>query len=185
MPGPTAFPDLNAVLDELVAGVQSILGDNGASELIWDSHCNTAVVRWSLREHGVVLAGLEPNTLVDPVTAADLRAEIVAELPEWWDYARLPTKVGSMSRWLQPYVVVSFCRMLHTFTLGRVASKRESGEWALGALDPEWVPLIRRALDDRPDPWERVYQPAAPEDAKSTLAFVDYAIELIRSSATP
>src|SRR5688572_5325159 len=31
--------------------------DNGAKELIRDNHCNTAVVRWSLREHGVVLAG--------------------------------------------------------------------------------------------------------------------------------
>jgi len=26
--------------------------DNGATELIRDNHCNTAVVRWSLREHG-------------------------------------------------------------------------------------------------------------------------------------
>jgi hypothetical protein len=159
--------------------------DNGATELTRDNHCNTAVVRASLREYGVVLAGPDPKTLVDPVAAAELRAEIVAGLPEWWDYVRLPTKAGSMSRWLQAYAVVSFCRMLHTVTAGCVASKRESGEWALGALDPEWVPLIRRALDDRPDPWGRVYEPAAPDDARSTLAFVDYAIELIRGPAAP
>src|SRR6266496_1872738 len=29
--------------------------DNGATELTRDSHCNIAVVRWSLRVHGVVL----------------------------------------------------------------------------------------------------------------------------------
>jgi hypothetical protein len=28
--------------------------DNGATELVWDNHCNTAVVRWTLRERGVV-----------------------------------------------------------------------------------------------------------------------------------
>jgi len=44
--------------------------DNGASRLEWDNHCNTAIVRWSLREHGLVLAGPEIKTLVDPVTAA-------------------------------------------------------------------------------------------------------------------
>jgi hypothetical protein len=27
--------------------------DNGSSELVWDDHDNKAVVRWSLREHGV------------------------------------------------------------------------------------------------------------------------------------
>jgi hypothetical protein len=26
--------------------------DNGASELVWDNHCNTELVRWSLRECG-------------------------------------------------------------------------------------------------------------------------------------
>ncbi len=39
--------------------------DNGATELIWDNHCNTAVVRWSAREHGVVLAGPDPKSLVE------------------------------------------------------------------------------------------------------------------------
>ena len=31
--------------------------DNGATQLERDNHCNTAVVRWTLREHGVVLSG--------------------------------------------------------------------------------------------------------------------------------
>ena len=35
--------------------------DNGASQLGRDNHCNTAVVRWTLREHGVVLAGPDPK----------------------------------------------------------------------------------------------------------------------------
>jgi predicted nucleotidyltransferase len=43
--------------------------DNGSRELVRDDHCNTRVVRWSLREHGIVLAGPDPKSLVDPVTA--------------------------------------------------------------------------------------------------------------------
>jgi hypothetical protein len=40
--------------------------------------------------------------------------------------------------------------------------------------------FIQQALDDRPDPWQRVYKPAEPETVERTLAFVDYA--LARSS---
>jgi hypothetical protein len=80
-----------------------------------------------------------------------------------------------MSRWKQPYLVLTFCRILHTLAEGHVASKRVAGEWALHALDPEWAPLIRRALDDRPDPWGRVHRPAAREDIDRTLEFAAYA----------
>lgn len=81
-----------------------------------------------------------------------------------------------MSRWKQPLLVLSFCRMLHALACGRVTSKRQAGEWALEALDTEWAELIQRALDDRADPWGRVHQPADPKDAAATLAFVDYAV---------
>jgi hypothetical protein len=145
--------------------------DNGATELVWDNHCNTAVVRWSLHEHGVVLAGPEPKSLLEPVSAEQLCAEVLNVLPEWVEWAKAP----EMNGWRQPYIVVSFCRMLHTLETGRVASKREAGEWALKALDSRWTSLIQRALDDRPDPVLRFYQSAGAEAVERTLAFVDYA----------
>ncbi len=146
--------------------------DNGATELIWDNHCNTAVVRWSLREHGIVLAGPDPQILVEPVSAAQLRSEVLTAMHEWVDWV----KASDMSRWRQPTLVLSYCRMLHTLETGRVTSKREAGEWALGALDAGWASLIQRALDDRPDPWLRVHEPADPEAVDRTLAFTDYAL---------
>lgn len=155
--------------------------DNGSSELIRDNHCNTALVRWLLREHGVILAGPDPTSLVDPVSADQLRSEARTLMDEYADWAREPQTrpgVGLMSRWKQPYLVVSYCRMLHTLSVGRVSSKRSAGEWALGALGSEWASLIQRALDDRPDPWSRVYEPADPEAIDRTLAFVDYAMTL-------
>jgi len=150
--------------------------DNGARELIWDSHCNTAVVRWTLREQGVVLAGPDPKSLIDPVSAEHLRDEALAAAREYAEWAPGPTKAGGMSRWKQPYLVLTFCRILHTLSHATVVSKREAGEWARDALDPEWAGLIQRALDDRPDPWARVYQPVDPEVVDRTLAFVEYAL---------
>jgi len=116
--------------------------DNGASELISDNHCNTAVVRWLLREHGVVLAGPDPAHLVDPVSSPDLRSEALALMPEYAAWARACTEGSGMTRWQQPYLVLTFCRMLHTANKGMVASKRESAAWALGALAAEWADLI-------------------------------------------
>jgi predicted nucleotidyltransferase len=150
--------------------------DNGATELVCDNHCNTAVVRSSMREHGVVLHGPDPKTLVDPVSPDDLRREVRDAIVEFAEWAPSPTKAGGMSRWMQPYLVINLCRMLQTLETGRVDSKKAGGEWALEALDPDWADLIQQALDERPDPWTRVYQPADPEVVSRTLAFVDYAL---------
>ena len=147
--------------------------DNGATELVRDNHDNTAVVRWSLREHGVVLAGPDQKTLVDPVSAQELRRNVLESMDEWESW--LAERDEGMSRRLQGLLVLSYCRMLHTLATDRVTSKREAGEWALGALDPEWAELIQRALDDRPDPWRKVHEPADPEAAERSLAFMAYA----------
>jgi predicted nucleotidyltransferase len=151
--------------------------DNGSTVPERDNHCNTAVVRRSLRERGIVLAGPEPKSLIDPVDPNDLRNEVREAIVEFAAWAPSPTKAGGMSRWKQPYLVLNLCRMLHTLETGEVASKRAGGEWALEALAPQWADLIQQALEDRPDPWERVYQPADPEDAERTLAFVEYSLK--------
>jgi Domain of unknown function (DUF4111)/Nucleotidyltransferase domain len=144
--------------------------DNGARELIWDDHCNTAVVRWTLREHGIVLAGAPPEDVVEPVGSDRLRAEARTTMDEAARWAR---EKGAVSRWGQQYLVVSFCRLLHTRETGNVASKRAAGEWAIRELDPRWHDLISAALNDRPDPWSRVHQRAPAQAVTETLAFID------------
>jgi Domain of unknown function (DUF4111)/Nucleotidyltransferase domain len=152
--------------------------DNGATELVRDDHCNTAVVRWILREHGVVLAGPGPKSLVARVTPDELRAEERAAICDWAEWAHEPHPrfgPGAMSRRQQGLLVLSFCRILHTLESGRVTSKLEAGEWALDALPSEWASLIRRALDDRPGQWRQVHEQADERAVERTLAFVDYA----------
>jgi predicted nucleotidyltransferase len=150
--------------------------DNGSTELELDNHCNTHVVRWSLREDGIALAGPASVELVDPVPAGGMHDELVAAVREYAEWAPAPTKAGGMSQWKQTYLVLTFCRMLHSLASGRVASKRESGEWAIASLDPQWRDLIQRALDDRGDPWGRVDKPAEPQLVERTLAFAQYAV---------
>jgi predicted nucleotidyltransferase len=162
--------------------------DNGARSLVWADHCNTALVRWVLREHGVVLAGPEAKLLVDPVSAELLRAEALSALHEyavWTEESRVRYEVGEgletwselpFSRWQQPYVVLSFCRMLWTLQKGKVTTKRRAAEWAAQELDPEWTDLIEQALGDRPNPWDRTRRRSEPELVERTCAFVEYAL---------
>jgi hypothetical protein len=82
-----------------------------------------------------------------------------------------------MSRRALAVAVLTHARILHTLARGEVGSKRAAGEWALQALDPEWAPLIRWALEDRPDPWTKVREPADPVLLRRTLEFNDYAAE--------
>src|SRR3978361_1776169 len=106
--------------------------DNGATTLEWDRHCNTSVVRWTVRERPVVLAGPAPPDLIDPVPPAPLRAEAAPVLGEVAAWAHEP-HVGypsGMSRWKQPYIVLTLCRARHTIETGTVCSKREAAGWA-------------------------------------------------------
>jgi len=147
--------------------------DNGSSQLALDTHCNTAVVRWTVRERGITLTGPDPKELIDPVSDDDLRAYAAWALGEWTDWAK---SLPSMSRRAQNLLVVSYCRILETLDRGTVTSKSEAGAWALQELPAEWSDLIRDASDDRPDPWTKVGQPASKEAVARTLAFADYAL---------
>jgi len=153
--------------------------DNGATELVLDNHDNTAVVRWSLRERGVVLAGPDPRELVDPITADALRAEMRWAVGLWQEWFR---SIDSIDRRALAVAVLTHARILHTLAIGEVSSKRAAGEWALQALDPEWAPLIRWALEDRPDPWTKVHEPADPALLRRTLQLNDYAAEWLQNA---
>lgn len=171
-----SYPPATELRTLAAVGRNWLYVDNGASEMEWSTHCNTAVVRWSLRERGVVLAGPDPITLVDPVTADDLRAQVREDARRLMPL--LPTWTTLDSAWTQPYVVATFCRFLHTLHCGQVTSKRAALLWARDSLDPQWSTLIQQALDDRPDPWTRVHRPARPNTVAPTLRFATYAEHL-------
>ncbi len=144
--------------------------DNGARELTPSDHDNTLHARWLLREHGVPLLGPAAATWVAPIDGGALRAEMIGVArARAEDVEEHPEHLAN--GWYQPHLVLTLCRALHTTHTGRVASKSEAAAWALDHLPPEHHALVRRAVADRPDPWERVHRDADPALAAPTRAF--------------
>ena len=145
--------------------------DHGSRSLIQSGHCNTLVVRWVVREQGILLAGPAPSTLVDPIPVAALRKEIFATMQSWGEEI-LTHPDHYQNRFYQTYIVLSYCRMLHDLRAGFPGSKRAGAAWAKAHFDASWSGLIDRTWAGRPDPARSVRQPADPADFEATLAFV-------------
>lgn len=148
--------------------------DNGSRELEWSSHDDTAISRWVLQAHGIVLAGPDPATLVDPVQAADIRQESSSNIER--SAVRLVDEgSGLESAWEQQHTVLAVCRCLYSMASGEVTSKLAAGAWAMKTLDAQWSSLIERAMAERPDAWVRVHQPAPAALVAGTRGFVQHA----------
>ncbi|HEX8218834.1 MAG TPA: aminoglycoside adenylyltransferase domain-containing protein [Chloroflexia bacterium] len=147
--------------------------NHGSSSLERHKHCNTVLVRWVVRERGVVLKGPPPETLVDPIPVDVLRREIMAVMRDWG--RDILTDPGPWNnRFFQALIVLNYCRMLHDLVMGRPGSKRGGAEWAKANLDPRWVTLIDRAWGGRPNPAVSVREAADPQDFQASLEFVRY-----------
>jgi hypothetical protein len=153
--------------------------DHGSRELVRSDHDDSLVVYWVLREKAVTLIGPDPRSLVSPVSAHALRREILGTMRDWrQELLAHPDKLNN--RFYQPFVVLSYCRMLNTLATGRVESKRAGAVWALGVLDPRWHRLIRRAWHERGDPSSKARQPADSKDLEATWIFMEHAEALGR-----
>jgi hypothetical protein len=150
--------------------------DHGYRHLARSEHDNTQVVRWCLREKGVVLAGPDPKTLVDPVTPEMLREEIRRNLAL---IVSLNLEPIELVAW-QSFWVGLVCRMLHTLATGQVHSKKAGTAWALANLDPRWSGLIARAQAAR-NARAGTMVPAEPQEIAATHAFARWALAQARS----
>jgi hypothetical protein len=132
--------------------------------------------RWIAREHGLVVAGPSPRTLIDPVAPAQLREAARASLLEHWA-GQLD---GPPPAWLRPrnyqaFAVLSLCRALYCLDHGEVVSKPAAAAWASRRFGPPWPQLVARALTWRADPH--------PDDhgLADTLRLVADAVAIARS----
>jgi len=156
--------------------------DNGTRVLVMSRHDNTAVVRWILRERGVVLAGPPPSALIDPVPSEVLRREILQVFSNWGEQILAdPQQINN--RFYQTFAVLSYCRMLHDLHTGVIGSKRSGAEWAKGRLDPTWNDLIDRAWAGRPSPAISSRELADPADLARTLEFIKMVLRLAQEHA--
>jgi predicted nucleotidyltransferase len=121
----------------------------------WTEHRpNWVLERWTVREHGVTLIGPRPKTLIEPVSAGELRQAAGAEL-------RLRLRNWTGGKWpfsemryhgTQAFEVETVCRALHTAASGEVGTKRAAIGWALASLPSRWHALIRWAEAHRKEP---------------------------------
>jgi len=151
-----------APLDDLgtldALGRQWLYIDRGWRKMQWSTHCNSLEQRWTLREHGVVLAGPSPATFAAPVPATLLRAAMAEQLPRLLDDLATWIDIGTIA-WGQRYAVESLCRMFWTFTDGQVHSKAASLDWAMQTFDQQWTPLLRQVRADRSLAWNPTEPP--------------------------
>jgi hypothetical protein len=130
----------------------------------WVIQCHT------LREHGVMVAGPAPQTLIDPVQPDDLRRAVMGILHEWWApmlHATRPARLQSSE--YQAYAILTMCRALYTLQHGTVVSKPVAARWAQETLGERWAALIERALAWRHD--------APLDELNETLDFIRYTLE--------
>ena len=149
--------------------------DNGSRDIERSDHCNTLVIRWTVREKGVTVSGPDPKTLIEPIKPDDLRKEI-KDTMIGWEEEILRNPDPYQNRFYQSYLVLNYARMLQNFHEGKIGSKRQGMIWAISHLDPKWIHLIDDCWKERQDPEISVKQSANPDVFKKTLEFVRYAI---------
>lgn len=146
--------------------------------LTMQEHWSDCIVqRKQLRERGITIAGPHPSTLIDPVSADDLRNAMRILLPRWAE-SLFNDPAELQRRGSQSYLVLSICRMLYTLETGAFTSKRQAADWAKTALDEKWCSLIDRAWDGRQHPDAE----ASAEDVSETLDLMRYAVAAARAS---
>jgi len=129
---------------------------------------------YTLREHGVAVAGPAPHTWIEPVAPGAMRAAVIAIAGEWQDRARHDP---AWLVWLgegqaQAFVVLTLCRLLYSLDTGAVASKPVAARHAQETLGTGRAGLIERALAGQRDKGK-----APQADVNDTLALIDYVVE--------
>jgi hypothetical protein len=164
-----SYPDRGQLKSLHGLGTPWLYVDRGHQEMQWSTHCNTDVVRWSLRERGITLVGPAPETLVDRVPGEVLQQTMRLLLPRFLDDMLEWTTFDT--GWAQRYAVATYCRMLHTLHAGEITSKRAALLWALDALDERWRPLLAQVLADRALQWN---DPPRQGSVAATMQFARY-----------
>jgi len=166
---------------------QALLGDGQrAGEPVWDfdhgsrdlersAHCNSLVVRWILRQHGICLVGPSAASLIDPVPIAMLCAEMCRTAVDWGrEILADPDRWAN--RFYQGFIALNYSRVLRNLNVGEVGSKRTGAEW-MKRRNPSFTALIDRAWASRSNPAQSVREPANTQDYRQSLDLLRYVID--------
>lgn len=105
---------------------------------------NWIIERHIVREHGVIVWGPPPQTLIDPIALDQLQTVVCDLLQRHWQ-PRLTDLEWLSPRHYQAFAVLTLCRALYTLHEGTVSSKPQAAAWAKKAY-PQWQTIINRSL---------------------------------------
>lgn len=131
---------------------------------------NWVLKRCILREHGIVVWGPPPATLIDPVSADELRRVIRAQLRDVWEQRAVDPE-WLREREYQAFSILTLCRALQTLRHGSLASKPSAAAWATTEY-PRWQAPITWALAHRSD-----HSLADEAETTATTAFLRAALD--------
>jgi len=157
--------------------------DNGSTTPELSVHDNNWHVRWVLRERGIALIGPEPQTILKPIPRDELLVEMKASMRHilslYKEAINQPLDFLN-SQFGQSFVVLTYCRILHTLHTGEVRSKQAGAKWAKEYVDPEWRNLINRAWNNREGVrfGIKIGQRADDKLLWRTLEFIKYTISI-------
>ena len=105
------------------------------------------IQRYVIREQGIILAGPDPKTLIDPVDAKELRRAVKGVLNEWWfPMLEDPTWLREHGSEYHAFTILTMCRALYTLENGAIVSKLVAAHWVQGKLGEDWSRVIDQAL---------------------------------------
>ncbi len=122
--------------------------ERGSDEVLKykEHHSDWIIHRYTVREHGIALYGPPPATLIDPVTADDVRAATSEVLRSWWGTPAAVNYIRAAPPGGLAFIALTMCRALYALEYGAVVSKPVAGQWALATLEARLHPLIERSL---------------------------------------
>jgi hypothetical protein len=123
-------------------------------KLAWSEHStNWIFERWTVRRHGIALLGPPPQTLIDPISTADILAATRVRLRDWaaWAQNLSDPEWQAPRRGAAAYVVETMCRARYTLAHAELASKRRAVAWARAVLPEPWRATVARAQAWRAD----------------------------------
>lgn len=128
---------------------------------------NWIIERHIVREHGVILYGPSPKTLIDSITTSELQDAVCQQLSNYWQ-AQFADPMWLRPRDYQAFAILTMCRALYMLHTGAVATKPQAAAWGQENLDSKWRSTIERALL-----WRTQHE---DDDLTETLDFMRYAL---------
>jgi hypothetical protein len=118
------------------------------------------VTWWELKNHGIAVAGTEPQELPFTVDWDQLVLWMKKNMNSYWaHWTTQPARILTMySNWGIQWAVLGILRQLYTFQESSITTKVRAARYALGCLPARWHKLVQEAIDIREGKKESAYR---------------------------